>query len=277
MILSDTHLGPPGRGARSAAALRPLWQGATEVIFNGDIAEVHDPQWRGEAARQVMRIQEYCEVDDVRFTMLAGNHDPLITDRRFLRLCRGEVFLTHGDLLHPAVSPWIKERALMKALHDDALAALDPAMRDVIDARAAALQIAELRKWDWQAAHGDERLPKWRRMLDLAIKTTRVMYYWQTLPRTAAQFAHEHVPDCRFFIFGHIHRAGIWHNRDKIIINTGSYDLPSRPHGVIIEGNTLQVKRIHGSPSGYYFANKPRAVYELNNALVDFIDAQAAA
>ena len=43
VILSDTHIGKPGRGAPSAESLRPLWQKASRLILNGDVAEIHDP------------------------------------------------------------------------------------------------------------------------------------------------------------------------------------------------------------------------------------------
>ena len=266
VILSDTHLGKPGRGAKSVDALRPLWEGASEVIVNGDVAEVHDAEFRCEAARMVVRLNEYCEADNVQVTLLSGNHDPLITDRRFLRLLGGEVFVTHGDILHPAISPWIAERKLMKALHEDALAALDPSMRDQIDAQAAAAQIAELKKWDWHAEHDHERPPKWKRMLSLGKKVPKILWYWHTLPRVASRFAAKHVPECRFFIFGHIHRSGIWQLGGRTIINTGSYDFPSKPRGVVIEAGELRVHPIQLRSDVYTFG-EPLRVFALENQL----------
>ena len=66
VILSDTHLAGNGQGAGSADALRPLWQGADELILNGDTAELSHPTLRADAAREVMRIQDLCEEDGVR-------------------------------------------------------------------------------------------------------------------------------------------------------------------------------------------------------------------
>ena len=50
VILSDTHLSDGRRGAGSAEALRPLWQGADRLILNGDTAEPRSPRPR-DAAR----------------------------------------------------------------------------------------------------------------------------------------------------------------------------------------------------------------------------------
>ena len=127
MILSDTHLANPGRGAGSAKALRPLWEGASEVILNGDVAEIADEMLRGLAARQVLELQEMAEDDGVKLTFISGNHDPLLTDRRYLRLASREVFVTHGDILHPAISPWTDHAKHLQALHAAAVLSLAPA------------------------------------------------------------------------------------------------------------------------------------------------------
>ena len=40
--------------ARDADALRPLWDGASRVVFNGDVAEVHHPEHWAAAARELL-------------------------------------------------------------------------------------------------------------------------------------------------------------------------------------------------------------------------------
>ena len=86
VILSDTHLGRPSCGAQSARALRPLWQGASHLIVNGDVAEIHHPRHWGEAARETMHLLDLCEEDSVALTLLSGNHDPFISEVRHLHL-----------------------------------------------------------------------------------------------------------------------------------------------------------------------------------------------
>jgi len=265
VILSDTHLSGNGQGAGSADALRPLWQDADELIFNGDLAELSDPKWRVHAARQVMRLQDLCEEDGVRLTMLSGNHDPLLTDRRFLRLCHGEVFLTHGDMLHPAISPWTSHARQLRDLHDDALKQLELVDRAQLDQQAMAAAHASNLKWDHLAEHRPPERGFVMNKLDHARKVAKVLWFWHQLPKLAAQFAQRYAPDARFFIFGHIHRAGIWHFGHQTIINTGSYHCPRNPHAVVIQDQTLAVHRVRFDvTNGHTLIEKPRFTAELN-------------
>ena len=265
MILSDTHLGPPGRGAGDAERLRPLWGGADQLILNGDIAEVHDHTHRALAARQIMKIESMCEQDGVVVTMLSGNHDPLLTDRRYLELNQGEVFVTHGDALHPAISPWTEHRAQLRRLHDDAEDRLEPGERLGRDSRLTIAQYAAHFKWDEFAVRPHVERTGWRRRLDQAVKVARVMWYWQTLPRRAASFAKTYCPGARFFVFGHIHRAGIWKMGGCILINTGAYDFPRNPHAVVIEDGHLSVYRVVvGDDDRFHLASRHKARYGLH-------------
>lgn len=264
IILSDTHLAGNGQGAVTGAALRPLWQGADELIINGDVAELSDPRWRGDAARQVMDLADLCEADGVKLTLLAGNHDPLITDRRYLRLRGGEVFLTHGDLLHPSISPWTTNHRQLLALHDDALASLGSDDHDLLEDQCQAVQHAENLKWDHIAEHGHgPRRNALIRRLEQANKCARVLWFWHRLPRLAADFAQRYAPECRYFVFGHFHRAGVWRFGQQTIINTGSYHCPRRPHAVVIEGQHIEMFRVSFDPNGHTMQPTPRFVGDL--------------
>lgn len=278
VILSDTHLSRSGRGAVSADALRPLWQGADELIINGDIAEIADEGDRGPAARQVVRMQELCEEDGVKLTLISGNHDPLITDRRYLRLARREVFVTHGDILHPAISPWTDHAKHLQSLHADAVLSLDPEKARDMDHQLAACQHASVVQWDHfvtrSGEHRHRRYPG-RKKLVKAIKMAKALYYWYTIPRRAMGFARRFAPESRFFIFGHIHRAGVWTDPDpeapggqRIIINTGAYQSPRCPRAVVIEGRQLSVWKIVYDPRGHRFEDRPIAQYTLERAAV---------
>jgi len=266
VIISDTHLAGDGRGARSAEALRPLWQGADELIINGDFAELSDPRWRGAAARQVLTLTDLCEEDGVRLTFLSGNHDPLITDRRYLRLAGGEVFLTHGDMLHPAISPWVADAQKLRLLHADALSSLDPQGHGGLDHQALAVQHVAGQKWDHLANSQAPRPGRLRRNIGHAAKCARVLWFWHRLPKLAAQFADRYAPEARYFVFGHFHRAGVWQINGRTIINTGSFHAPKNPHAVVIEGESLALHRIRFDPAGHTLVQTPRKVFVLSQA-----------
>ena len=267
VILSDTHLAGNGQGAGSADALRPLWQGADELILNGDTAELSHPTLRASAAREVMRIQDLCEEDGVRLTFLSGNHDPLITDRRFLRLCSGEVFLTHGDMLHPAISPWTSYAKQLRELHEDALSQLELMDRAQLEQQAMAAAHASHIKWDHLAADNQPKMGQLAKRVDQARKVAKVLWFWHRLPKLAASFAARYAPESRFFIFGHIHRAGVWQFGNQTIINTGSYHCPRRPHAIVLNDQTLAMHRVHyDAGNGHQLVEPPRFTATLENA-----------
>ena len=268
VILSDTHLGKPTGGAVSAEALRPLWAGADRLVINGDIAEVNDATLRADAAREVLRIERMCEADGVELTLISGNHDPLITDRRCLELFGGEVYLTHGDALHPSISPWTGHRDRLRFLNKRTHDALRPCERESTDGHLAAAQYASHFTWDEMARHHEEPPGSFpRRVIGLAVKTGRVFWYWYTLPRAASKFAKRYAPDSRFFIFGHIHRAGVWRFGRRVVINTGAYGFPFRPHAVVIESGKLSVWPIvyHPDEKRYGLGRKPLETFALKN------------
>jgi len=264
VILSDTHLAGNGQGAVASKALRELWQGADELIINGDVAELSDPKWRADAARQVLDLAELCERDGVRLTLLSGNHDPLITDRRYLRLRGGEVFVTHGDLLHPSISPCTTNHRQLRALHDDALASLGSSQHQLLDEQAMAVQHASNLKWDDIAhhGHGPQRNPIMKRV-EHGYKCARVLWFWHRLPRLAADFAQRYAPECRYFIFGHFHRAGVWRFGNQTIINTGSYHCPKNPHAIVIQDQRIELYRVNFNPAGHTLQPTPRFTGDL--------------
>lgn len=264
VIFSDTHLGGPGRGARSAEALRPLWQGAESLVLNGDIAELADPHWRAQAARHILRIQEFCEKDGVELRLLSGNHDPMVSDQRFLRLFDGAMLVTHGDVLHPAISPWNSYAATLRQLNEQALARLDPAEREQLGPQLAAVQHSSSLKWDQVAAHPPGKpVGKLRRMLGLPPVAARVFWYWLTMPHRAARFVARHAPESRFFVFGHYHRTGIWRSGGRVIINTGAFGGVMPPAVVVVEDRKVNIHPVQLDGDVYRLADRPRRSFPL--------------
>ena len=270
LILSDTHLGKPKGGAVSAEAIRPLWAGADRLIINGDIAEVHDASLRVVAAREVLKIEQMCEADGVDLTLISGNHDPFITDRRSLELNGGEVYLTHGDVLHPAISPWTGHRDRLRFLNKRTHDSLNADERASTQGHLAAAQYASHFTWDEMTRdHAQPRQNLPSKLISMAVKLGRVFWYWHTLPRTASNFAKQHAPGSRFFIFGHIHRAGVWRFGQRVVINTGAYGFPFRPHAVVIQAGGLSVWPItlDADTAVYALGKKPVATFDLSQAV----------
>lgn len=270
IIISDTHLGRPKGTAGTPEELRPLWSGADRLIINGDVSELSDPRYRARAARMVCRLQDLCDADGVELVLLSGNHDPLMTDVRELDLAGGQVHLTHGDVLHPAISPWSTHAEELAYWNRRALAMLGRQARRRSSGRLAAAQFAAARVAGVEGAATGELAetlddPRSRRARTLARgrALALTLWGWQTTPRRAAEYLLEHRPHARFFVFGHLHRAGIWEFDGHVLINTGSYGAPCRPRAVVLEDGELRVHPVVLAPHGHSLAARPTARFRL--------------
>jgi len=249
LIISDLHLGRPGRRSPTAEALRPLWQDADELIVNGDVAEVHHPHYRGVAAREVLRLADLCHEDGVRITVISGNHDAYLTDRRHLLLADGRIIVTHGDSLHPQIVPWSPDAHRLESAYRAAMQHVDDPAAPTLEDILAASQHAAHHEWIITSNHS--RRAALRRLLTNPRCMLEVIRAWRNYPVHAAAFAALHVPDAQVIVFGHTHRAGVWTPGERIVMNTGSFGWPGRPHAVLVDGETvslwpIETRRRHG-------------------------------
>lgn len=265
VILSDLHLGRPRHSASSAEAVRPLWRGAAHLILNGDVAEVHHPKHWAAAARQVVHLFDLCEADGVELTLLSGNHDPFLSDFRHLRLAEGEVFVTHGDAMHPAIAPWSPAGARMREAHAIALASIGSDDRDALHARLEASQHAGYAEWADadQVLREESSHSSVRGMLIRPWALLKVLLYWRAFPELALRFAVEHAPEARFIVLGHTHRPGVWSRGGRVILNTGSFGFPGSPRAVVIDGGELRFHRVIRGDDAHELDPSPLRTYEL--------------
>ncbi len=242
--------------------LRPLWADANQLIINGDTAEVHHPSYWADAAREVLALHDLTEADGVELTLISGNHDAFLTDQRHLHLAHGRVFVTHGDVLHPAVAPWSIRADHMRKAHAAAMAEYrDDHDRHSLEVRLRASQVASHAEWtdlNEQASHAGA----WQ-TLARPWAVAHVLWYWRQIPNIAAQFVRDHAPEAHFLLLGHTHRPGVWHRGDRTIINTGCFGFPGRPYGVVIESGVLRVLRIKRVHDSWRFADRPTAEFEI--------------
>ncbi|HWB18953.1 MAG TPA: metallophosphoesterase family protein [Phycisphaerales bacterium] len=242
LIISDLHLGRPRCAAPSARSLQPLWRDCTDVIVNGDAAELHHPKRWARAAREILHLHDLCEKDNVNLTLLAGNHDPHISETRHLLLAGDSIFITHGDVFHPAIAPWSPNAARIRELHDEYLHTIPHQLRNDLETHLNVAQSASLAHWKelrTQAIHSSLR-----NMLIRPWCVPLVLWYWKKFPAYAATFAKTHAPSAKFVILGHTHRASISTHDDITVINTGSFGFPGLPRGVLLDQHSLAVHPI---------------------------------
>ena len=279
LILSDTHMARPGRGAGSIEALRPLWAGVDHLVMNGDTAETRAQRHYDVSLQRIEELRQAAEADGVKLTMIAGNHDPFVVDRDWVWLAGGAVLATHGDLLHPAIAPWSEEAEELEQLQEEAVAEVadDPQHPD-LDEQAEASKRASARHW---RSHAQDRFAQrdrswWARRWRQARKAACVLYYWHVMPKRAMSFAENEFPGCRFFVFGHIHRPGVWIDQPRgdqpgrVILNTGSFHMPTRPRAVLIDDDRLTFWKIHlDKKRGHRLGQKPLRAFALDGHEID--------
>jgi predicted phosphodiesterase len=271
VILSDMHLGRRWAAARSAEALRPLWEGADQLVLNGDIAEIHHLAHRETANRELDHLLRLCERDDVSVRMLTGNHDAFLTRSRHLLLNGGEVFVTHGDVLHPAIAPWSRWAERMRQTYWRVLGEARGSRQEgrakpagdsgELERHLRAAEHAGYEEWADRAAHSPTG-SLWE-LLARPWEAAMILSYWWRFPGYAAEFAERHVPRARYIVLGHSHRQGIWTVGDRVIINTGCYGFPGRPRAVVLEEGVLSVQPIQRKGGVYHLVDRPIAQYEL--------------
>lgn len=261
LIISDTHLGCPDGAVTSPEALQPLWREATRLVINGDVAEIYHPQAREEAARQTLRLNHLCEQDGVALTLLSGNHDVCLTDVRHLQLAGGQVLVTHGDALHPGISPWGTIAKETTREFANAISRIERKNRDKLVVRLNAVHHAgNIIRWQLDQRYQTTAI------LELLTKpwlVLRVWSFWRNFPTLANEFARRHAPKTRFLVLGHSHRQGIWHRNGRVILNTGSFAFPGRPRAVTLEDHRLYVWPIRQRNGAYQLGRKPITEYEM--------------
>lgn len=259
LILSDTHLGRPGRV--TVSALRPLWQGFDRLIINGDAAELQQPECRAAGAKAIDQLHGAVERDGIELVLISGNHDAYLSDTRYLRLLGGRVLLTHGDVLHKSIVPWSRHAKVLAQQHDEAMNHATAAQHRCIDFRHDLSQHLAYRERMGISADGRDRgLCSLRNALLHPIKVAKVLAYWRSVPTLVHQFVEQCDPGAEMIVLGHTHRQGIWHRHGRVILNCGSFDLPGRPRAVVVEGYTVSMYKIGWSGAG--FALRESALFE---------------
>jgi UDP-2,3-diacylglucosamine pyrophosphatase LpxH len=247
VVVSDLHL---GRGGREVVvpALAPLMAETDELVVNGDVAEMHHPRLRDDAARAVDALRTLAHRSGTRLTLLAGNHDPLISPRRALALDAGRLLITHGDAVHPSLAPWSPAADLLQEAFLRQLETYAPQERGRLDAVLSASRDAASREWEISAAR---RTPGTLSLLCRPAAIVRIALFWREYPGLVAAFASRHAPDARTIVVGHSHWPGAWRVADRLILNTGSFGFPHRPHAVAIDPQGISLRRVVRDRLGY--------------------------
>ena len=257
-ILSDLHLAHPGSRIVDTVQLAPLLMGVKTVIFNGDTCEERMKKFRDAAEQHLVTLKALCDEAGITMVMIRGNHDPYTPPLGAVDLAGGEVFVTHGDVLYPDVSPWsrnlIYARKARLRIEED----YPDNYRDDLE---SALEVSrrvteEMRVHQPKARQGVKG--KIKTVLSQAWPPTRPMtilkVWWQT-SQEMLRILGGYRPDAKVLIIGHTHRAFCKRKDGKLLVNTGAFLTMSSSLAVDIAGGELVVRKIV-SRSGEFVLGK---------------------
>jgi UDP-2,3-diacylglucosamine pyrophosphatase LpxH len=247
LILSDLHVGHPASPITDPNGLRPLFEGVSTVIFNGDTVELLWLCNRENAQEQLDGLANACLRAGARPVFLNGNHDPVISSASHLDLCDGAVLVTHGDILFHEIAPWSREAKLVGPEHSRTLRKLSAEAHSDFEERLVACKRASLALELHEPRSSGRRLARTALVVREAWPPWRVLQilrYWMQVPGQAARLAEEFRPQAQFVILGHSHRAGMWKRGPRVIINTGSFMPLAAIRAVRLESDHLEFQRV---------------------------------
>ena len=268
-IFSDVHYGDRVSRVRSLAQLRPLLDGVTHLVLNGDTFDTRPSPTSELTAQQRTEVLAFFPGEVPRVTFLTGNHDPDFSPQHTLDLADGKFFVMHGDILHDDIVPWSQDAPLIRPQIAAALAALPAAERDQLAARFAV--------WRRVAAGIPQRHQSETRGLRYAVqfardtvwppsRVWRILRAWRGEPARAAAFVRAHRPAAKFIAVGHTHRPGFWRTAAGLtVINTGSFCRPLGGCTIDLVDDRVTVRRIE-LRGGEFHAGETLAEFSLADA-----------
>jgi len=254
-IFSDLHYGDRASALHSLPALAPLFDGAAQIILNGDTLDTRPSRNPAGTLGLRAEVAEFFQRHGPPATFLTGNHDPDISDAHALELVERSIYVTHGDILFENLVPWGRDAALLRERVAGELAALSPDARERLEDRFSAYRRAAA---SIPQRHQSERHPV-KYALGFAadtiwppLRVLHVLKAWRETPARAAALLNRHKLPAKFFVMGHTHRLGFKSApTGLVVINTGSFCPPCDGAVVDVTENRLVLRQIERRSGEY--------------------------
>ncbi|MEO6005987.1 MAG: metallophosphoesterase [Opitutus sp.] len=252
-IFSDLHYADRASSLNALPALQPLFEGATEIVLNGDTLDTRPSRYPENTAAAKVEVNEFFRRNAPPTTWITGNHDPDISDLHVIELAERRVFVTHGDVLFHNLVPWSRDATLLARRVNEELATFPPGDRNRLETRFIAIKRA--------AASIPQRHQAERNALKYAVsfardtiwpplRILRVLAAWREAPDRAAALLNQYHFPAKVFVMGHTHRLGVTRTTGGIVvINTGSFSPPSGAGVVDVTPDRVALRSIerHGN------------------------------
>ena len=255
IIISDLHLGHRASQIRDPEELLPILKEARSVIFNGDTVEMRTTVDRPVGRHMAAVIARLCHSIGCRPTFVNGNHDPAVSKIDHLDLMDGQILVTHGDILFLGVAPWSRQALAYRKIHLRALANLGPdalmnfekrllaAKRTSIKLQLMERPVTEHSKAPKLAVLVQQFWPPHRPFM--------ILRAWLQTPTLAARLCDLFRPNAKYVIVGHTHYPGFWKRGPVTVINTGSYVLHFGALAVLLEGESIEIRKVIKQREGF--------------------------
>jgi predicted phosphodiesterase len=255
IIISDLHLGHRASQIRDPEELVPILKEARSVIFNGDTVEMRTPIDRPVGRHMAAVIARLCHSIGCRATFINGNHDPAVSKIDHLDLMDGRILVTHGDILFLGVAPWSRQALAYRKIHLRALANLGPDALMNFEKRLLATKRTsiKLQLMERPVTEHSKR-PKLSVLMAQFWPPHRpfmILRAWLQTPTLAARLCDLFRPNARYVLVGHTHYPGFWKRGPVTVINTGSYVLHFGALAVLLDGTSIEIRKVTKQRDGF--------------------------
>lgn len=265
-IFSDIHYGDRSSQVRSLTQLAPLFDGADQVVLNGDSLDTRVGPYPDRTAEIRAEATGFFAQAGPRIVLMTGNHDPDLSPLHAQTLVGGQVLVTHGDVLFENIVPWGRDVPLIQKIVREEQARNAHLDDGSLEARLQVFRQACARIPQRHQVETN----RWKHLISYTLDTFwppqsagRVLWAWQVAPERAAALAATHRPNARFVLIGHTHRPGVWRTRSgRVVINTGSFTRPLGSCLVELTPGLLRVRRVVAR-RGAFFPDRTMAEFTL--------------
>jgi predicted phosphodiesterase len=263
-IFSDLHYADRASTLTSLSALTPLFEGAAQVVLNGDTFDTRPGPAPALTEELNAEVSDFFNRHAPPSVLLTGNHDPNISEHHALEFANRQVLVTHGDILFDDMVPWSRDAALLRRRITEQLTRLPAIERDAFEPRLAAFRRAAI---TIPQRHQSEK-NRVKYMLGFLADTvwppTRVLHVlraWRDAPALADTLVARNGFPAKYFVMGHTHRLGARRTASGLtLINTGSFCPPTGAGVVDITTDRITLRQIE----------RRGAEFRLGTALMDF-------
>jgi predicted phosphodiesterase len=266
IILSDLHLGHRASQIRDPEELVPVLKEARSVIFNGDTVEMRTPVDRPVGRHMAAVVARLCHSIGCRATFINGNHDPAVSKVDHLDLMDGKVLVTHGDILFLGVAPWSRQALAYRRIHRRALANLGPDALMSFEKRLLAAKRTSIKLQLLERAVTEHaKAPKLGVLVHVFWPPHRpfmILRAWLQTPTLAARLCDLFRPNARYVIVGHTHYPGFWKRGPVTVINTGSYVLHFGALAVLLDGESIEIRKVIKQKEGFALGKRIARFHE---------------